>query len=205
MINFIKNNVLNFIIAVLLLIIFLDRCNKPVQPEAPKIVRDTTWVVKESFTTTRPQVVKTIEVHDSIITKEYVPDTNYAKLVVQYQEVVNQLLAQNILKDSIRIDSVGYVKIIDTVKKNLIVGRSVQSAITYPIIKETVTIPQKKVTQLYLGGQVSGSQGQLINGLNGGLLLKNKKDQIYGVTVGVNTDGNISYGLQSYWKIKLKK
>lgn len=203
MINFIKNNVLNFIIAVLLLIIFLDRCNdKPVQPQVPKVVRDTTWVVKESFTTTRPQVVKTIEVHDSIITKEYLPDTNYAKLVVQYQEVVNQLLAQNILKDSIRIDSVGYVKIIDTVKKNLIVGRSVQSAITYPIIKETITLPAKKTNQLYLGGAILGNPAPI--GIMGSALLKTRNDFMFGGSLSVSPYG-VHYGIHLYQKIKLRR
>jgi hypothetical protein len=165
------------------------------------------WVSNDTTIVSKPQVIKTIpyEVSRETIIKEYLPDSNYAELLKQYEDLVSQLLAKNIMQDSIRIDTNGYVKITDTVQKNLIVGRSTEVSMKYPIIKETVTIPQKKVTQLYLGGQVSASQGQLINGLNGGLLLKNKKDQIYGVTVGVNTDGNISYGLQSYWKIKLKK
>jgi hypothetical protein len=202
MINFIKNNVINLIIAVLLLIIFLDRCNKPVQPEAPKIVRDTTWVVKESFTTTRPQVVKTIEVHDSIIMKEYVPDTNYAKLVVQYQEVVNQLLAQNILKDSVRIDTNGYVKIIDTVQKNLIVGRSIKTSITYPVIKETITLPAKKTNQLYVGGAILGNPAPI--GIMGSALLKTRNDFLFGGSLSVSTYGT-HYGIHLYQKIKLRR
>ena len=185
----------------------LQRCGSNEPVDVPKIIRDTMWVSNDTTIVSKPQVIKTIpyEVSRETIIKEYLPDSNYAGLLKQYEDLVSQLLAKNIMQDSIRIDTNGYVKITDTVQKNLIVGRSTELSIKYPVIKETVTIPQKKVSQLYLGGQVSASQGQLINGLNGGLLLKNKKDQIYGVTVGVNTDGNISYGLQSYWKIKLKK
>jgi len=203
----IKDNLLSLIIVILLIIIVLERCNSNQSVDVPKIIRDTMWVSNDTTIVSKPQVIKTIpyEVSRETIIKEYLPDSNYAGLLKQYEDLVSQLLAKNIMQDSIRIDTNGYVKITDTVQKNLIVGRSTEVSMKYPIIKETVTIPQKKVTQLYLGGQVSASQGQLINGLNGGLLLKNKRDQIYGVTVGVNTDGNISYGLQSYWKIKLKK
>jgi len=203
----IKSNLLSLIIVILLIITVLQRCGSNESVDVPKIVRDTMWVSNDTTIVSKPQVIKTIpyEVSRETIIKEYLPDSNYAGLLKQYEDLVSQLLAKNIMQDSIRIDTNGYVKITDTVQKNLIVGRSTEVSMKYPIIKETVTIPQKKVTQLYLGGQVSASQGQLINGLNGGLLLKNKKDQIYGVTVGVNTDGNISYGLQSYWKIKLKK
>jgi len=203
----IKKNLLSVIIVILLIITVLQRCKSDVVVDTPKIIRDTMWVSNDTTIVSKPQVIKTIpyEVSRETIIKEYLPDSNYAGLLKQYEDLVSQLLAKNIMQDSIRIDTNGYVKITDTVQKNLIVGRSTEVSMKYPIIKETVTIPQKKVTQLYLGGQVSASQGQLINGLNGGLLLKNKKDQIYGVTVGVNTDGNISYGLQSYWKIKLKK
>jgi len=203
----IKKNLLSLIIVILLIITVLQRCKSDVVVDAPKIIRDTMWVSNDTTIVSKPQVIKTIpyEVSRETIIKEYLPDSNYAGLLKQYEDLVSQLLAKNIMQDSIRIDTNGYVKITDTVQKNLIVGRSTEVSMKYPVIKETVTIPQKKVTQMYLGGQVSASQGQLINGLNGGLLLKNKKDQIYGVTVGVNTDGNISYGLQSYWKIKLKK
>lgn len=204
-----RSNIFNLIVLVLIAIVLIQRCNDAPsgQSDSVKIIRDTMWVSNDTTIVSKPQIIKTIpyEVSRETIIKEYLPDSNYAGLLKQYEDLVSQLLAKNIMQDSIRIDTNGYVKITDTVQKNLIVGRSTEVSMKYPIIKETVTIPQKKVTQLYLGGQVSASQGQLINGLNGGLLLKNKRDQIYGVTVGVNTDGNISYGLQSYWKIKLKK
>lgn len=203
----IKDNLLSLIIVILLIIIVLERCNSNQSADVPKIIRDTMWVSNDTTIVSKPQVIKTIpyEVSRETIIKEYLPDSNYAGLLKQYEDLVSQLLAKNIMQDSIRIDTNGYVKITDTVQKNLIVGRSTEVSMKYPIIKETIIQPPLKTRQVYLGGQVSASQGQLINGINGGLLLKNKKDQIYGVTVGVNTDGNISYGLQSYWKIKLKK
>ena len=150
--QFITKNLLTLMVGALLLIVILQQCKGTPEIEAPTVVRDTVLVVKESLTVTKPQLVETIESHDSIIMKEYVPDTNYAKLVAQYQEVVNQLLAKNIMQDSVAIDSVGYVKITDTVQKNLVIGRSTKVNIRYPIIRETITLPAKKTNQLYVGG-----------------------------------------------------
>ena len=199
----IRKNLLTLMVGALLLIVILQQCKNTPAPEAPTIVRDTVLVVKESLTVAKPQLVETIESHDSIILKEYVPDTNYAKLVVQYQEIVNQLLAKNIMQDSLAIDSVGYVKITDTVQKNLIVGRSVLSRISYPIIRETITLPAKKTNQLYVGGAILGTPAP--NGIMGSALLKTRNDFLFGGSLSINTYGDMQYGIHSYWKVKLKK
>jgi len=202
--KFIKDNLLTVVILVLLSIIVLQKCGAPAPVEAPTVVRDTTWIVKDSLIVSKPQLIKSISIesHDTII-NQYLPDTNYAKLVLQYQEVVNTLLAKNIHSDSIRIDSNGYVKITDTVQRNLITGRSSQVNIRYPIIKETITLPAKKVTQMYVGGLLQTNPG--INQVGVGALLKTRNDFLFGTSLGVNTDGNIQYGVGAYWKLKLKK
>jgi len=202
--EFVKKNLLSLAIVVLLIVVALQKCAQPNPSEEPTIVRDTAWVVKDSLIYSKPQLVKTIEIesHDTII-NQYIPDTNYAKLVIQYQEIVNQLLAKNIMEDSIRIDTNGYVKITDTVQKNLIVGRGIQVNIKYPIIKETVTIPPKKVTQLYVGGvfQTGGDNQQI----GASALLKTRKDFALSGSLSVNTYGDLQYGIGAFWKIKLKK
>jgi len=202
--QFIKNNFFNLLVAILLVIILLQKVSQPVEPGVPTVVRDTTWIVKDSLILSKPQLTKTIQVesHDTII-NQYLPDTNYAKLVLQYQEVVNTLLAKNIHSDSIRIDSNGYVKITDTVQRNLITGRSSQVNIRYPIIKETITLPAKKVTQMYVGGLLQANPG--INQVGVGALLKTRNDFLFGTSLGVNTNGALQYGVGAYWKLKLKK
>lgn len=205
--SFIKANVLNFIILVLLAVILLQRCGGEDKiPPIPSIKRDTVWVVKDSLITSKPRVIKTVEIrsNDTII-NNYLPDTNYNKLVGQYQEVVKELLAKNIHSDSIRIDTNGYVKITDTVQKNLIIGRVTEMNIKYPIIKETITVHQKPVNQLYIGGGLGASQNALINQVRAGVMLKTKKDQLFGANVGISTQGNVIYGIDSYWKINLRK
>jgi hypothetical protein len=202
--QFIKNNFFNLLVLALLGIIFLQKCNQPVDPGVPTVIRDTTWVVKDSLIVSKPQLIKSISVesHDTII-NNYIPDTNYARLADQYQKVVAELLAKNIHQDSIRIDSTGYVKVTDTVQKNVIVGRSTYVNVKHPIIKETVTIPPKKVTQLYVGGVLQASPA--INQAGVGALLKTRNDFLFGGSLSVNTYGNLQYGVGAYWKIKLKK
>lgn len=201
--QFVKKNLVSLIILLLLVIVLLQRCEAPKPVDGPKVVRDTVWVVKDSLITAKPQVTKTIEIrsYDTII-NNYIPDTNYAKLAAQYQEVVKELLAKNIHSDSIRIDTNGYVKIVDTVQKNVIVGRSTKVNIRYPIIKETVTIPQKKVTQLYVGGAILGNP--VPSAIMGSALLKTRNEKLFGGSLSINTYGELQYGVHSYWKLKLK-
>ena len=200
-INF--NNILSIAILILAVIIVLQRSNSsPDIIEKPIVVRDTIWQKKDSVIYTSPKVVQTIPV--KIISEKYLPDPNYDKLVLQYQELVKLHLAKNIQKDSVKIDSIGFVKVIDTVQNNIVQNRKWEYNIKYPIIKETVIQPPKKVNQLYIGGGLQGNQYNMINSINGGILYKNKKDQLYGLSIGVNTNGQVVYGLSSYWKIKFK-
>lgn len=202
--KFIQKNFLNLVVLILLAIIFVKSCKIKPSVDQIRIIRDTTWVIKDSTIYSKPQVIKTIPVnvyHDTIF-KEYIPDSNYGKLVVQYQNVVNQLLAKNIHSDSLKIDSIGYVHVLDTVQKNLISGRSFHYSLKYPIIKETIIMPEKKKNQVFIGGNIQGSTSA--NQINTGLLFKTKRDYIFGGTIGVNSNGALQYGVQSFWKIKLK-
>ena len=107
------------------------------------------------------------------------------------------------MEDSIRIDTNGYVKITDTVQKNLIVGRGTRVNIKYPVITETITLPAKKVNQVYIGGVFqTGGQNQQIGA---SALLKTRKDFALSGSLSVNTYGDLQYGIGAFWKIKLKK
>ena len=200
-INF--NNILSIAILILAVIIVLQRSNSsPDIIEKPIVIRDTVWQKKDSVIYTSPKVMQTIPV--KIISEKYLPDPNYDKLVLQYQELVKLHLAKNIQKDSVQIDSIGFVKVTDTVQNNVVQNRKWEYNIKYPIIKETIIEPPKKINQLYIGGGLQGNQYNIINSINGGILYKNKKDQLYGLSIGVNTNGQAVYGVSSYWKIKFK-
>lgn len=198
---------MNIVVFLLLLVVLLQTCKKDVKElhEPPKVVRDTVWFVKDSVIHSKPQIIERISVPIEYWSTEYLPDTNHAKLLKQYTELAEKFLASNIQKDSVKIDSIGYVSIRDTVSRNLIVGRSTSYNLKYPIIKETITLPEKKRNQIYVGGLLQGNTAAGLNQIAAGALFKTKKDQIYGATVGIDTRGQILYGGQIYWKIKLKK
>ncbi len=200
--DFIKNNFFNIIILIVVVVLLMQRCSSTSTPvEKPTTKRDTVWVQSQNFFNTLPTVMKTVPGQGS---KEYLPDPNYEKLVLQYQELVKNYIAKNIHKDSIKIDSIGYVKIEDTVSHNLITGRKTSYSLKYPIITNTITLPPVRKNQLYYGG---GLEYSPVGGqeFNAGILLKTKSDQIYSVYGGLNSNGSYQIGVQSFWKIKLHK
>jgi hypothetical protein len=201
----IQKNFLSIVVVVLIVILLLQRCGSGDTEPAPGVIikRDTTWIVKDSTIITKPQLVNTIEVPVERWDVEYLPDTNYANLLKQYIELASKHVAQNVYNDTIKIDSTGWLSIKDTVSKNRLTTRSFEYSFKYPKITETITIPEKKRNQMYVGGMIGGNREQIVNQINAGLLLKTKKDQIFGVNAGINTQGQVVYGLQSYWKIKL--
>jgi hypothetical protein len=203
--KFIKENFNALIVILLIIIILLQRCGGGNSETTPTVIvkRDTTWIIKDSTIITKPQLVKTIEIPVERWETEYLPDTNYAKLLEQYVALSAKFLQMGIYQDTVKLDSFGYVAIKDTVSKNALSGRSVDYRIKVPKITETITIPEKKKNQVYIGGMIGGSKEQIVNQINAGLMLKTKRDQIVGVNAGINTQGQIMYGVQSYWKIKL--
>jgi hypothetical protein len=200
------NRLLIFVIAVLMAIILFqkDGCTyiKDKQPEVVT-VHDTTWQVHDSLIIKKLKVKETI--YETIQTPpEYIADTSYPRLKEQYDSLVVAYLAKNIYADTLKLDTLGYVAIADTLQKNNLQNRSYKYNYKIPTIHTTTTItkyaPLKN--QLYMGGGVIGDKTSGVENVNLGLLLKTKKDQIYSVMVGTDVEGQINYGFQLFWKIK---
>ena len=85
--NFIKKNYIVLLIGILILIILLQRCggNKSVA-EKPRVKIDTVWIKHDSIVYSKPKVIKVIKGIKEI---QYVPDTSYTKLVIQYKDLVD--------------------------------------------------------------------------------------------------------------------
>ena len=204
-----KISLSELLVIVLLVIILLQRCgkDKPVVTEVPKIVRDTVWITNTGTTITKPTVTTTVPYTVTVDhwNTQYLPDTSsLTKLVKQYEELVRKFLATNVQKDSVKIDSIGHVYITDSVSANSIKSRSVTWNLKYPQITTTITIPEPKKVKWYVGGFVQGEESSLVNGIGAGLMINNKKDQLFGGHVSLNSTGKLQFGLSSYWKIKIK-
>lgn len=169
------------------------------------VVHDTAWTVHDSLIYAKPKPA--IIIHDTVPTPpEMLPDTNYAALRVQYDDLLRKYLALAIYKDTVRLDTYGYVAIVDTVNMNSIKGRMYHPNYKIPTVTKTVTITNEAPpkTQLYVGGGVSTTQTLGLHSAEAGLILKTKADKIYGLKAETDIQGNISYGFQTYWKIGKK-
>lgn len=202
-------NLLSLVVIVLVAIVVLQRtgCNSIPGFERPKsdttVVHDTSWSVHDSLIYAKPKPAKII--HDTI-PPQYLADTNYAKLKIQYDSLLKEFFALKIYADTVRLDTLGYIAIADSIQKNGLLGRVYHTNYKIPTITKTVTINNYALpkTQLYMGGGIGINKTLGVTGVEAGAVLKTKKDQLYGISVGSTVDGQLNYGFSSYWKIKLR-
>ena len=202
---FIKENFGFIVVTMLISIIMLQNCDRTIEMAKPTVKIDTVFVKVKGDVVTLPPVVKIIPGEKEL---QYIPDPNYEKLVTQYNKLVNEHTQKNITVDTVKIDKdglTGFVRIEDTLKKNIIIGRKTSYSFNYPIVTKTITEQAPKKNQLYYGLGLQSGQNMVINQVNIGLLLKTKNDQIYNVYAAPTIDGTFVFGAQAYWKIKLGK
>jgi hypothetical protein len=196
------NKILVFIVIVLMFTVTLQHkgCNAPQIKADTVTLHDTTWQTHDSLIIKKLIIKNTI--HDTL-PPEYIADTNYPKLKVQYDALVIAYLAKNIYADTVKLDTLGYVAVADTVHKNELLGRSYKYNYKIPTITVTNTITKQAPPKgaLFMGGGVTGNKIGL-DVLHGGLLYKSKQDKLFGLNIGINSNSQVVYGFQSYWKIK---
>jgi hypothetical protein len=196
------NKILVFIVIVLMFTVTLQHkgCNAPQIKADTVTLHDTTWQTHDSLIIKKLVIKNTI--HDTL-PPEYIADTNYPKLKAQYDALVFAYLAKNIYVDTVKLDTLGYVAVADTVHKNELLGRSYKYNYKIPTITVTNTITKQAPAKgaLFMGGGITGNPNE-VKSLFGGLLYKSKKDKVFGLTIGVTGNSKIVYGVQSYWKIK---
>ena len=202
------NKFLMGIIAVLAAIIFLQRACTPKCPTVTEMIPVYDTILKHDTSV----VVKKMKItsHDTTYIPEdpiYMLDTNCDLVKERFNKVVKMHITKNMYIDTILIDTFGKIYVYDTVQFNTLGNRGIVKNYTIPIITKYVPAPIPPKRQLYIGGGLDGTyinKTPNINVAKAGLLFKTKKDQIYGASVGVSVNGYLVYGIQSYWKIKLK-
>ncbi len=98
------------IIGVLVLIILLQRsCSGPstvTEPGQVTVKRDTVYITKDSLIVRKvPRIIRDTTYLPGEI--KYIPDTNYAVLKRQFQNLVKEHTAINIYADTLKLDSLG--------------------------------------------------------------------------------------------------
>lgn len=200
-----KKYFLPIIIVVLLLIILLQRSckGKDVIDEPTSVTQiDTIWKIK---TDTIIKTVKEISVIHMPVPSDpqYHPTNDIDTCKARFNRLLTDMLTKRVYADTLKLDSLGTITIIDTVFVNKLGKRTKIYDYKIPFVTKTVTKQADPKRQLYIGGNLFGDKTKL-QLLTPGILYKTKKDHIYQVNVGINFDGSITYGAGMYWKIKLK-
>ncbi len=206
--EFITKNFQFLIIIALFGVLMLQRCGGDGNKFDPVIKRDTVVSVIHHFyqdtTNSQPKIIVNIPPTKQDIPIIMLPDSNYSSLLKQYDSLLTIHYSKNIQQDSLKIDTFGYVKTLDTVYDNKIIGRKWTTNLKIPEKTNTITITQTlpPKTQVYIGLSLSGNQETPINGAGVGGLLKNRREQIYGVKASLMNKVGIVYEIQTYWNLK---
>jgi hypothetical protein len=195
------------IIALAAIILVMRACDTTVEiPNEPIVLTkyDTIWKHTHDTIIKKVGVVKVEYIKPE--GPEYTPGEHIDTCTARFNYLLKQHSAIRTYKDTIALDSLGTITVIDTVWLNKLKERTYIKNYKIPFVTKTTTIikqPDPK-RQLYIGGNLFGDRRtqQIITP---GLLYKDKKDRVFQVNVGVNSNGTLTYGLGAYWKIKLRK
>ena len=142
----------------------------------PVIVSDTVYQQKTFTKFIKGKSIPFV-VLDTIYLIDTIKDT--ITIVKDYNQV-------KVYSDTMRIDSMGYAYIQDTISQNKIQGRGFSANFNLPTITINKLIEQKSKNQLYLGfiGDLKHSNGQI--GIGGSIALKTAKNTLYTATATMN-------------------
>lgn len=191
---------------IIILLLWLTMRGGHSTPGVAKI--DTMTVVKEThhdstvYVTLKPTTIR----QTTTVPVKYLPDSTYEGLKKQYMERLDSLLATVSYNDTLKIDSIGWVNVQDSISMNRNVGRKYKYDIRQIETTHTITIrePYRPRNQFYLGAQGDVNVKGSVESLGLGLMFKNKKDRAVGLGVGWNFPAKTpQINFSFYSKLKL--
>ena len=190
-------NIQTLLVVVLAALLFLQRGCSSTPPVEPEVITEvvTQW--------------DTIKVTE----KEYVPKY-IRKTVVEIDtfsvpidtiSILKDYYAKYFYTDTIQLDTLGSIIVNDTITRNLISFRDVQSNIFIPtttITNTTYLYKRELFWGVAVGGMINPVQNESpINYVSGELMYVNKKRNVYGFGLGVDKDFFPIVSGRLYWKI----
>jgi len=146
------------------------------------------------------KVVTEYKAGNTIYVEVEVPLEIFIPADVDTMEVLKDYYTTRIYSDTLKVDSLGYVAIRDTISQNKIIGRWYDARMTERTIKETITVKDLPKTQIWVG---IGSSTNLTVAGNLSVITKKKKN--IGVDVGLYLDDdklNPYIGVRYLWQIR---
>jgi hypothetical protein len=184
-------NIQTLLIVVLAVLLLLQRSCSSTPPVEPEVITEvvTKWdTLKVTKTKYVPKYIKKTVVNI---------DTFQAP--IDTVSILKDYYAKYFYTDTIKIDTLGTIVINDTVTRNLISMRDVQSNISIPTTTVTNTVYLFK--HEFFSGISVGTTNQELQNINGELLYINKKRNAYGFGIGLNPQFQPVYTVRMYWKI----
>jgi hypothetical protein len=180
---------------------FLFHGDKPVNDTIVKI--DTAYQEVKVIDTKEVKVTSVI--HDSVPYPQYIPDTLYPGLKLQYEDLLSKYLVKNVYDDSFPIGTYGRLVVRDTVQFNKLGNRSYDAKFDIPTVTNTVTVIEHapKKNELYVGGGVAANRSA-VSSVQVGMMMKTKNDKIIGTYIAGAPGTKITYGVQYYVKLGKK-
>ena len=197
--NLFKNFQTLIIIGLVIVIFLLRECkgkSKGTPTEPITIVKietkyDTIVKTIETYIPKYRTKVKYKTVHDTIEIHDTIP--------IDTTSILEDYFSSYAYTDTLKTDSVTFV-INDTISQNKIQSRGINYSLVYPttiITKESVVNKR----ELYIGFGLGGNKQQL-SYVGSELLLRNKKQRIYGVGLGINNSFEPILTFKMSWKVK---
>jgi len=204
-----KQNFFIIIISILMGIITVQTCTLKDNNTKPivKIENKKYEVIKHKVDTVVINKIKTKYIKGSDIYHEVIVEKE-VKIPVYIKsdtiKAIQEYLTKSIYKDKLVLNnSLGTIYITDTIQYNKIIGRKWDTNIKENTVYDIKTVKELPRNQVYVGiGGMSNSSSILV-GPN--LLLKTKKDNIYGLNLYIDPNSNMYIGVNINWKIKIKK
>ena len=198
-------NFQSLIIIGLIIVIFLLReCRgekSPLPAEPVTVVRIETKydTIVETVPTYIPKYKtrvkwKTKTVHDTVEIHDTIP--------VDTASVLEEYFATYAYTDTLKKDSVTFI-INDTISQNKILSRGIKYNLVYPT---TIIQTEREVNkrELYVGFGLGGDRQQ-ISYAGSELILRTKKEKLYGVGIGINNSFQPILTFKMNWKVKMPK
>lgn len=205
--TYIQKNFLSLLTLFVLAIFFfafMRGCFAPKQlPAITTIERDTVWGQYTSPTPIQTQPIVIATQPPTLPQTNTIREIIYRNDTAAIKDILTRYFSESNYSNTLKIDTIGTVTVIDTISQNSIKGRSYTYNLKYPVITNTITIkePYQPRNQLYAGFEVGGNKSQLINNFGAGLLLKNKKDNIFKLNATLGIKGELGANLGFYKKI----
>ena len=190
-------NIQTLLVVVLAALLFFQRGCSSTPPVEPKVITEvvTKWdTVKVEQTEYVPQIIEKVVVNiDTFSTP------------IDTVSVLKDYYAKYFYTDTIQLDTLGSIIVNDTITRNLISFRDVQSNIFIPtttITNTTYLYKRELFWGVAVGGMINPVQNESpINYVSGELMYVNKKRNVYGFGLGVDKDFFPIISGRLYWKI----